>query len=272
VANSGKYTLLPAYLVLDTSASMTEGDAFEAAFEFVPRMLNEMNKSASVADKLRIEVITFDQSARVVFPLGDREALTRWYEEKKANPIRPDGASTSYSSAFSKLREEIEQGVQQIRSESHNGEYFQSNRPVVFFITDGAPNADSPEAINNAYAQLTDPGFTFRPNVICVGVGKATLDDLRPYGAGKYKIDAHEYTTGNPHLVLVARDGVTPASALGSIIPTLIGSLISSVRNAPVGSVIGDDGGDVADIFGDIDSDLFGDEEELDDLLDMFND
>lgn len=267
--NQGKYTLLPAYLVLDTSASMTEDDAFAAAFEFLPRMLAEMNKSAVVADKLRVEVVTFDEAARVVFPLGTRESLAKWLEEKESRPVVPDGNWTKYGVAFEKLREEIEHGVQQIRSESYAGEYFQSYRPVVFFITDGHPNDDSADR-NSAFARLTDEGFRFRPNIVCIGVGKATLDDLRSYGAGKYKIESGEYRRGNTNLVLVAKDGVSSAAALGSIIPALLASVIASVRNAPAMTTDADDDG-IVDPFGETEANLFGDDEDFEELFELFD-
>lgn len=265
VETESRYALLPAYLVLDTSASMTEDDAFDAAFDFLPKVLREMNKSAVVSDKLRVEVITFDATARVVFPLGTRDELARWLDEKKGNPIHPDGGWTKYGVAFDKLREEIEQGVQQIRSESYEGEYFKSYRPVAFFVTDGVPNDDE-AARASAFASLTDQGFKSRPNVVCVGVGKATHADLVDYGAGKYKSPTGSYTTGNSNLVLVAKDGVAPGAALGAIIPALVQSLVSSAVNAPTPGATDDDD-DMADVFGGTDDDLF-DDEDFDALFD----
>lgn len=264
MGDESRYALLPAYLVIDTSASMNEDDAFDAAFDFLPKMLREMNKSAVVSDKLRVEVITFDETARVVFPLGTRDQLERWLEEKKSNPIYPDGNWTKYGEAFQKLREEIEQGVQQIRSESYEGEYFRSYRPVVFFITDGFPNDDDSSRAS-AFASLTDPGFKARPNIVCVGVGRATLADLVDYGAGKYKSPTGSYTTSNSNLVLVAKDGVAPGAALGAVIPALLQSLVSSAVNAAA-SGGSDDDDDLEDVFS-VDDDLF-DDEDFDALFD----
>ena len=228
-----RLALLPTYLVLDTSASMspTYGGAFPEAFNFLKVLLVEMNKSAVVADKLRVEVITFDEEANVVFPLGDRDQLRRWIEEKENNPIEPEGDWTRYSKAFAKIREEIENGVQQIRAEVFNNgaqaEHYKTYRPVVFFITDGAPNDFEDERVKE-FNKLTNETFESRPNIICVGVGNAKLDDLKDYGAGKYKKD--KYTVGNTNYVLVAKDGVMPAKALSSIIPALVASIVASVN------------------------------------------
>lgn len=262
------FTLLPVYLVLDTSASMTEDNAFEAAFEFVPRMLREMNKSSVIADMLRIEVITFDEKARVVFPLGSRDSLDSWYQEKKINPIQPDGSWTIYSQAFEKLREQIESGVQQITSEVYDNQNYQSNRPVVFFVTDGFPNGDTESALESTFSRLTDPDFKYRPNIVCIGVGKATADDLRRYGAGRYRTQSKQYETGNENLVLVAKDGVAPGAALAQIIPALVQSIVSATGSAQVWD--SDDTteiDDISDAFGTITDFLPDDEDDLADLL-----
>ena len=225
--------LLPIYLVLDTSVSMslTYGGAFPEAFNFLKVLLVEMNKSAVVADKLRVEVITFDEDVNVVFPLGDLDQLSRWIEEKENNPIEPDGERTCYCKAFAKVREEIENGVQQIRAgEFNNGaqtEHHKTYRSVVYFITDGAPN-DCEDEREKEYYKLTNETFKLRPNIICVGVGNARFDDLKEYGAGKYKMD--KYTVGNTNYVLVAKDGVMPAKALSSIIPALVAYTVASVN------------------------------------------
>lgn len=256
-----RFALLPAYLVLDTSVSMALDEAFESAFEFLPKLLAQMNKSAVVADKLRVEVITFDETAKVVFSLGTREELKDWLEEKKTRPITPCGNCTSYGVAFEKLREEIEQGVQQIRSESYNGENYKAYRPVVFFITDGLPNDDK-EKRDKAFASLTEAGFKSRPNIVCVGVGKATLEALKEYSAGRYQSPTNAYITGNSKLVLVSKDGVSPAAALDIIIPALVQSIIASVGNTQAE----DEGGDeMEDIFGSNEEPLFDD-----DIFDVF--
>lgn len=269
--NDKRIALLPTYVVIDTSVSMIEAEAFDAAFDFLPKLFAQMNKSAVVADKLRVEVITFDQTAQVVFPLGTREELKTWLDEKEKNPIQPDGNSTNYGEVFKKLRIEIEEGVQQIESESYIDENYTENytayRPVVFFITDGHPN-DKISERNNAYAKLTDIGFKARPNIICVGVGEAKIDDLKGYGAGSYKSSSGKYSTANSKLVLVSRDGVSPAVALSEVIPALVQSIVTSIAGLNVTSSEEDNeyanifNGD--DIFEDIDFDVF---EQVDDCL-----
>jgi uncharacterized protein YegL len=256
-----RFALLPAYLVLDTSASMGDDNAFESAFEFLPKLLTQMNKSAVVADKLRVEVITFDETAKVVFPLGTREELKNWLEEKKSKPIIPDGDWTKYGIAFDKLRAEIENGVQQIRSESYGGENYKTYRPVVFFITDGIPN-DAKSSRDSAFASLTDEGFESRPNIVCVGVGKATLDQLKEYGAGRYQSPSNTYVAGNSKLVFISKDGVSPSAALDAIIPALVQSVTAPVGNAQATS---GDPNEMPDIFGGGDDPIL-----YEDIFDVF--
>lgn len=254
VARESRFALLPTYLALDTSVSMTEDGAFASAFGFLPKLLAEMNKSAVINDKLRVEVITFDETARVVFPLGTRDELKNWLDETKDRPVVPDGNWTKYGRAFDRLREEIEHGVTQIRSESYEGENYKAYRPVVFFITDGEPNDDE-SARNEAYARLTDAGFKSRPNIVCVGVGRASLEKLKDYGAGCYESPIGGYVTGNGKLTLVSRDGVSPTAALDAIIPALIQSVIASIGNVGAINATADDG--MEDPFGENRDELF---------------
>jgi uncharacterized protein YegL len=229
-----KNALLPVYLVLDTSASMA--DKFDAAMNFLPALYDELVQSASLADKLRVEVITFDEKTAVCVPLSDMEQLVKYMKKLKAEPIVPDGGSTYYGEAFSRLREQIELDVQQLERDG-----YEVHRPVAFLITDGEPNDDA-SARDASYSKLTADSFNHRPNLICVGVGKATKESLKKYGASSYKYN-WKYTTGNEHVVLVPRDGVTPAKAVNDIIPVLIHSI-------PDGTAPSQKNGEVSDPFG----------------------
>ena len=241
-----KSELLPVYLVLDTSFSMQDEDGrFSAALSFLPKLLSAMTDSAYLSDKIRVEVITFDSEARVDFALGGLNEVEKWIIHNRKNPIIPDGESTCYGKAFEKLASEIQIGVKQIQSEKFGDFYYKSYRPVVFFITDGEPNDEVSER-NNAYEKLTNRNFEYRPNIICVGVGEAKPEDLLEYGAGAYNSPTGSYITGNEKLVIVPRDGVMPAKALGAIVPALVASIVQSISKA---SIMGAPGG-VSDIFG----------------------
>jgi len=241
-----KYALLPVYLVLDTSYSMQDEDGrFTAALSFLPKLLSAMTGSASLSDKIRVEVITFDEEARVALALGGLNEVEEWIARNKKNPIIPDGDSTFYGEAFKKLASQIQVGVRQIQSEKVGEDSYKAYRPVVFFITDGEPN-DELAVRNKAFSDLTSQNFEYRPNIICVGVGEARHEDLAGYGAGRYSSPTDAYITGNEKLVIVPRDGALPAQALGSIVPTLVASIVQSFGNIANMS----DSGGVLDIFG----------------------
>ena len=221
-SQDSKYALLPVYLVLDTSYSLQDGDKFNTALSFLPKLLSAMTESSSLSDKIRVEVITFDEEARVELSLGGLNKFEEWIVRNKKNPIVPDGRCTYYGMAFEKLKSEIQVGVRQIQSETVVSESYK------------------------AFTQLTDQNFEYRPNMICVGVGDANYDDLIAYGAGRYNSPNGSYVVGNEKLVIVPRDGTLLSQALGAIVPAVVASIVQSFGNA---SNMGDSSG-VLDLFG----------------------
>ena len=255
-----KYALLPVYLVLDTSYSMQDEDGrFGAALSFLPKLLSAMTGSASLSDKIRVEVITFDEEARVNLALGGLNEVEEWIIRNKRNPIIPEGDCTFYGKAFEKLASEIQVGVRQIQAEKVGNDSYKAYRPVVFFITDGEPNDELSER-NRAFERLTNSSFEYRPNIICVGVGEARHEDLAVYGAGAYSSPTGSYTTGNEKLVIVPRDGALPAQALGAIVPALVASIVQSFGNAA----------NMSDVSGI--PDLFGPQDDIFDSIDWGED
>jgi uncharacterized protein YegL/serine/threonine protein phosphatase PrpC len=212
-----KNALYPVYLVLDTSASMA--DKYDAALTFLPTLYGELMKVTNLADKLRVEVITFNEKTAVLIPLSDKHQLVKHIEKLKVNPIAPDGNGRYYGEAFSKLRTEIELGVQQLKADG-----YEVCHPVAFLITCGEPNDDDSDR-NKSYSDLTTSSFSYRPDLICVGMRKAIKKTLEKYGAGRYKYD--EYTTGNKHRAIELKpplfaSKVTPEEIANTITRELI--------------------------------------------------
>ena len=227
-----KFAILPVYLVLNTSASMSDNGAIEAAINLVPQMIDTLERQPSVADKIRVEIIRFDKNAEFMFSLGGKSALDEWWEQNRTSAFHADGETACYGAAFRLLRSRIEIGTKQIKAEDapEPGQKFLVYRPVVFLITDGKP-LDKPADRERACSELTHFGFSERPNSVCIGVGDAKAEALKPYGAGKSNTSDNKYAVGNISHVFVAKDGVAPADALQKIIPKIIDSIVHSVGN-----------------------------------------
>ena len=231
---STNYEKLPLFLVLDVSASMGEEGRFEAAFKFIPDLLTAFEDAATVADKVKVSVITFGEDAKVVFPLNDSDELRKWEKKKVDDPIEPVDSYTRYSTAFKMLKEEIVSAVAQIRGDQPDGKTYKCYRPAVFFITDGNPYNDSLADIDKYFNELTDDNFAYRPLMVCVGVGEATEEVLKKYAAGKYAKGGRipdNYVKGNPDLVLVQRDGTTSSSHLNRIVAKLVQSVVDGLKD-----------------------------------------
>jgi len=239
VKPSDKHYILPIYLVLDSSSSMLEDDRFRLALNFVPKIFSAMIDSATLSEQVRVEIITFDEGARVNLPLGGLNELEEWLINNKKHPIIPDCPRTFYGKAFEKLKSEIQLCVRQIKNTERK-----IYRPVVFFITDGRPNDEWAER-ELAFTQLTSKNFEYRPNIVCVGVGEVQREDIAEYGAGRYQSPTGFYITKNEKLVIVPKDGVLTSHALKAIVPVLVASIVHSFND--ISNVSGSD--EVIDIF-----------------------
>lgn len=172
-AAEAKAKILPFYLVVDVSWSMTEENKIGAANDIVPELRNALAENPVIADKVRFGVIDFSDEAQVVLPLCDLSMDTTPAE------FTPRGG-TSYVAAFDTLRSQIERDVSQLKADG-----FEVHRPAVFFVSDGEPT-DEDAAWRSAFENLTaydkaaKTGFAFFPNVIPFGVGPRpeTLRDL----------------------------------------------------------------------------------------------
>ena len=91
---------------------------FNAALSFLPKLLSAMTDSASLSDKIRVEVITFDKEARVDLALGGLNEVEEWIAHNKRNPIVPNGDSPFYGKAFEKLVSEIQVGIRQVSGDA----------------------------------------------------------------------------------------------------------------------------------------------------------
>jgi hypothetical protein len=200
------------YLLVDVSYSM-DGAPLDAVNRILPEVVDTIEESPTLGDVVRFGALDFADEARTVLPLGD-------LRDVKAIPQFTARGGTSYAAAFRQLRQEIESDLAQLRREG-----FKVYRPAVFFVTDGAPTDAVPE-LRAAFAELTDPVFRGRPNIIPFGVTpelpKSVLD---PWVYPK------QGDSGMPMRSYVYGGSGDAATAIRQIAEVLISSIVASANS-----------------------------------------
>lgn len=220
-----KAKILPFYLVVDVSWSMSEDGKLGAANTIVGELTDALAVSPTVADKVRFSLLDFSDDSTVVLPLCDLVM------ESEPAPFAVRGG-TSYVAAFQKLRTVIDQDVKQLKADG-----FAVHRPAVFFFSDGEPTDDD-GAWQRAFAELTEydktsqTGFAYWPNVIPFGVGSRpeTLREL-----------IHPRDRSKAYFM---KDGAKPDQVIRQMAEILIASTMasgSSFGNGGPGLVLPDD-------------------------------
>lgn len=211
---SEKAKLLPFYLVIDVSASMT-GDKLKQANAIMPAVVDALSDAPILSDKVRFGVIDFGTDALVRLPLCDLLD-----EHVTLPPLNVRGA-TSYAAAFRLLRDEIESNVKQLKADG-----FQVHRPAVFFISDGEPT-DRDADWRDAFRDLTE-NFPTYPNVVPCGVDAAnpkTMASLIYPASGPKAMQMY-----------LMDHGQNPADAIAMIAEILISSMLASGQSMAQGS------------------------------------
>jgi uncharacterized protein YegL len=223
--------ILPVYIVVDTSTSMSEGNPplIDIANEIVPAIVEVCEEKPTVRDKLRLSLIEFSSDARVVVPLGSKDDFV-------PVPILKANGATNFSSAFAMVASEIENGYNSLKASG-----VVVYRPVVFLVTDGAPT-DSDDERDRAFRTLTNPtNEKLSPHVIIFGVAAAPAAVLKKYVNRKGEL-------------YVARAGVEASEALSAVITGLVGSIVASTNKASEGGATDDvfsfNASDIDDAFG----------------------
>jgi uncharacterized protein YegL len=204
-----KAKILPFYLVVDVSYSMSEEGKMTSANTIVDELRNALAENPVIADKVRFSVVDFSDDSQVVLPLCDLSM------QDAIPPFAPRGG-TSYVAAFYTIRSQIEQDVSQLKADG-----FDVHRPAVFFISDGEPT-DHDTAWREAFDQLTaydrqsKSGFPFYPNVIPFGIG-ARPDTLKELIHPKNRSKSY-----------FMKDGANAGEALRQMAEILVASTLMS--------------------------------------------
>lgn len=209
-----KAKLLPFYLVIDVSASMT-GDKLARANKIMPAVVDALSDAPILSDKVRFGVIDFGSDALVRLPLCDL------LDENVTLPALNVRGATSYAAAFRLLRAEIESNVKQLKADG-----FQVHRPAVFFISDGEPT-DRDDEWRGAFRDLTE-NFPTYPNIVPCGVDAANPKTLAAL--------IHPASGPKAMQMYLMDDGQNPADAIAMIAEILISSMLASGHSMAQGS------------------------------------
>lgn len=178
-----KYDVVPCYLVYDLSLSMT--DHIDHLNADLREFRGAVHTDPSIGDRIRCCVIGFADTPRVLQSLHPVDMLTELPEPGYC-------VGTNYGPVFTHLRDAIDRDVRQLTAHRLG-----VGRPIVLFVSDGQPT--DPVTWPAAFAALTDPNWSDKPNVIAFGIGDADQGTLARIG-----------TFG----VFLARDGVRMSTAL----------------------------------------------------------
>ena len=155
--------VLPVYLLLDVSASLT--GVVDDLNDAVAALLTSLEGEPQVAEIARISIITFSDHAEAVLELCEiASAASRM-------PRITAGGGTAYGPALRLARDRIGTDLDLLRSEGRR-----VFRPLLLFITDGAPTDTHWYQDLDA---LTDPGFPARPTILAFGFSSADPTILR---------------------------------------------------------------------------------------------
>jgi len=202
--------LLPFYLVIDVSVSMT-GPKLDQANRILPEIRDALAVNPILNDKVCFGVIDFSDEAQVVLPLCDLSRQTTL-------PGLVSRGGTSYGAAFRLMRKQIEQDVTQLRADG-----FQVHRPAMFFLSDGEPTDDWKADFKalTQYDKETRVGFRPYPVVVPLGVeaaDHATMVQLvHPLNRSK---------------LYMMKQGGDAAAAIRAMAEVLISSIIASGQGA----------------------------------------
>jgi uncharacterized protein YegL len=196
--------VLPMYFVGDESHSMA-GDPIGAVNQGLIDLRDEVAKHPLIGKKVRFGIITFAETAQT------RLELSELNEDLVLPTLSPRGRGTSYASALEALRQTIPADVALLKSGG-----YQVHRPSVFFLSDGLPT-EKAEKWQARLAELKDPSFRERPNILAFGVGEAD-----PEVIGRL--------ASSPRYGFMMASGASTAGAIAEFAASMLNSMVASAE------------------------------------------
>lgn len=154
----------PCVLLLDTSGSM-QGDRIEALNQGLLSFKDELVKNTLAARRVEVAIVTFDSHVNVVQDFVTVNQFTP--------PILTAQGLTTMGAGINKSLEIIQERKSQYRA---NGIAYY--RPWVFMITDGEPQGEIDEVIEQATQRLRGDESNKKVAFFTVGVENANMDRL----------------------------------------------------------------------------------------------
>ena len=154
----------PCVLLLDTSGSM-QGDRIEALNQGLLSFKDELVKNTLAARRVEVAIVTFDSYVNVVQDFVTVDQFTP--------PILTAQGLTTMGAGINKSLEIIQERKSQYRA---NGIAYY--RPWIFMITDGEPQGEIDEVIEQATQRLRGDESNKKVAFFTVGVENANMDRL----------------------------------------------------------------------------------------------
>ncbi len=154
----------PCVLLLDTSGSM-QGAPIEALNQGLLSFKDELTKNPLASRRVEVSIVTFDSNINVVQDFVTADQFTP--------PILTAQGLTTMGAGIHKSLDLIQERKAQYRS---NGVAYY--RPWVFMITDGEPQGEPDEAVEQASQRLQGDETSKRVAFFSVGVENANMTRL----------------------------------------------------------------------------------------------
>jgi uncharacterized protein YegL len=196
--------VLPMYFVGDESHSMA-GEPIAAVNQGLIDLRDEVAKHPLIGKKVRFGIITFAETAQT------RLELSELSEDLVLPTLSPRGRGTSYASALEALRHTIPADVALLK-----GNGYQVHRPSVFFLSDGMPT-EKAEKWQARLADLKDPSFRERPNILAFGVGEADAEVIGQLAS-------------SPRYGFMMTQGASTAGAIAEFATSMLNSMVASAE------------------------------------------
>ncbi|GAA4902946.1 vWA domain-containing protein [Streptomonospora salina] len=194
-------TVLPVYLVLDTSGSMKMHE--DLLNRTVEEIHDVFDNTPEMKEFIQLAILTFNTEPHLVMRITE-------FEEIEYLPTVACQGLTNYGPMLRKVRNCIEEDVPDIAARN-----VQVLRPAVFLLTDGQPNDKPGGAWHADAADLRDPEWRPRPHVIAYGFADASADVL-----GRIATDD----------AFVAEKGQENSVALKKVMVAMLKSVVASAK------------------------------------------